>query len=58
MKCKYCNELLEDGVTVYAGASILGGETVIGAGAVIGANAFVTASVEPGATVIGHRGPG
>ena len=49
---------LEDGVTVYAGASILGGETVIGAGAVIGANAFVTASVEPGATVIGHRGPG
>ena len=46
---------LEDGVTVYAGASILGGNTVIGAGAVIGANAFVTGSVEPGATVIGHR---
>lgn len=46
---------LEDGVTVYAGASILGGETVIGQGAVIGANAFVTGSVEPGATVIGHR---
>lgn len=49
---------LEDGVTVYAGASILGGDTVIGAGAVIGANAFVTGSVEPGATVIGHRGHG
>lgn len=49
---------LEDGVTVYAGASILGGETVIGAGAVIGANAFVTDSVEPCATVIGHRGLG
>ena len=47
---------LEDGVTVYAGASILGGETVIGKNAVIGANAFVTGSVEPGATVIGHRG--
>lgn len=46
---------LEDGVTVYAGASILGGDTVIGQGAVIGANAFVTGSVEPGATVIGHR---
>lgn len=46
---------LEDGVTVYAGASILGGETVIGRDAVIGANAFVTASVEPGAVVIGHR---
>lgn len=48
---------LEDGVTVYAGASILGGDTVIGKNAVIGANAFVTGSVEPGATVIGHRGP-
>lgn len=47
---------LQDGVTVYAGASILGGDTVVGAGAVIGANAFVTRSVEPGATVIGHRG--
>lgn len=46
---------LEDGVTVYAGATILGGDTVIGKDAVIGANAFVTRSVEPGATVIGHR---
>lgn len=46
---------IEDAVTVYAGASILGGDTVIGKGAVIGANAFVTASVEPGAVVIGHR---
>ena len=46
---------LEDGVTVYAGATILGGDTVIGRDAVIGANAFVTRSVEPGATVIGHR---
>lgn len=44
-----------DAVTIYAGASILGGDTVIGEGAVIGANAFVTASVEPGAVVIGHR---
>ena len=46
---------IADAVTVYAGASILGGDTVIGEGAVIGANAFVTASVEPGAVVIGHR---
>ena len=46
---------IEDAVTIYAGASILGGDTVIGKGAVIGANAFVTASVEPGAVVIGHR---
>ena len=46
---------IEDAVTIYAGASVLGGETVIGRGAVIGANAFVTASVEPGAVVIGHR---
>ena len=46
---------IEDAVTIYAGASILGGETVIGKGAVIGANAFVTASVEPGAVIIGHR---
>ena len=46
---------IEDGVTIYASASILGGDTVIGAGATIGGNAFVTASVEPGAVVIGHR---
>lgn len=46
---------IADNVTIYAGASILGGDTVIGAGAVIGGNAFVTGSVEPGATVIGHR---
>lgn len=46
---------IEDAVTIYAGASILGGDTVIGKGAVIGANAFVTASVGPGAVVIGHR---
>ncbi len=46
---------IEDAVTIYAGASILGGDTVIGKGAVIGANAFVTASVEPGAVIIGHR---
>lgn len=46
---------IEDAVTIYAGASILGGDTVIGKGATVGANAFVTASVEPGAVVIGHR---
>lgn len=45
---------IEDEVTIYANASILGGDTVIGVGATIGGNAFVTASVAPGATVIGN----
>ena len=55
LKGKKRHPTIEDAVTIYAGASILGGDTVIGQGAVIGANAFVTASVEPGAVVIGHR---
>ena len=55
LKNKKRHPTIEDAVTVYAGASILGGDTVIGRGAVIGANAFVTASVEPGAVVIGCR---
>lgn len=55
LKGKKRHPTIEDAVTIYAGASILGGDTVIGHGAVIGANAFVTASVEPGAVVIGCR---
>lgn len=55
LKGKKRHPTIEDAVTIYAGASILGGDTVIGRGAVIGANAFVTASVAPGAVIIGCR---
>lgn len=57
LKGKKRHPTIEDAVTIYAGASILGGDTVIGKGAVIGANAFITASVAPGAVVIGHPDP-
>ncbi len=43
--------ILEDDVTVYAGATILGRVT-IGAGAVIGGNVWVTHDVAPGARVL------
>lgn len=46
---------LEDGVTVYAGASILGGDTVIGAGSTIGGNVWLVQSVEPGSKVFGRE---
>jgi len=42
--------VLEDGVTIYAGATILGRIT-IGRGAVIGGNLWVTRDVPPGATL-------
>ena len=42
---------LEDGVTVYSGASILGGETVVGKGVVLGSNVFITKSVLTGTKV-------
>ncbi|MCA9578807.1 MAG: serine acetyltransferase [Polyangiales bacterium] len=45
---------LEDGVTVYAGASILGGDTVIGKGSVIGGNVWLTRSVPPGSKIFGR----
>ena len=45
---------LEDGVTVYAGASILGGDTIIGAGSVIGGNVWLTRSVPPGSKIFGR----
>lgn len=43
--------ILEDNVTVYAGATILGRVT-IGAGAIIGGNVWLTRDVEPGAKVV------
>lgn len=46
--------VLEDNVTVYAGATILGRVT-IGAGAVIGGNVWVTENVPPGARVTQSR---
>jgi len=47
--------IVEDDVTIYAGATILGGETVIGRGAVIGGGAWITESVAPGARIQGGR---
>ncbi|MHC4128617.1 MAG: serine O-acetyltransferase, partial [Planctomycetota bacterium] len=46
--------VLEDHVTVYAGATILGGETIIGAGSVVNGGVFLTGPVPPGHIV---RGP-
>ena len=39
--------IIEDDVTIYAGATILGGKTVIGQGSVIGGNVWLTESVPP-----------
>jgi serine O-acetyltransferase len=44
--------VLEDGVTVHAGAKIIGSVTV-GAGSVVGANAVVVRDVPPGSTAVG-----
>jgi serine O-acetyltransferase len=46
--------ILEDNVTVYAGATILGRVTV-GKGAVIGGNVWLTHDVAPGARVVQQR---
>lgn len=46
--------ILEDGVTVYAGATILGRVT-IGSGAVIGGNVWITADVPAGARISQER---
>lgn len=49
--------VLEDGVTVHAGAKVIGGIT-LGAGSTVGANAVVVRDVPPGATAVGvpaHR---
>lgn len=47
--------ILEDNVTVYAGASILGRIT-IGKGAVIGGNVWLTKSVAPGEKIVQSHG--
>lgn len=47
--------ILEDNVTVYAGASILGRIT-IGAGSVIGGNVWLTRSVPPGSKIVQASG--
>lgn len=47
--------ILEDNVTVYAGASILGRIT-IGEGAVIGGNVWLTKSVPPGGKIVQSHG--
>jgi serine O-acetyltransferase len=44
--------IVEDNVTLYAGATIIGGETVIGAGSTIGANVFLLHSVPPNSLVV------
>jgi serine O-acetyltransferase len=44
--------VLEDGVTVHAGAKVIGGVTV-GAGSTIGANAVVVRDVPPGTVAVG-----
>lgn len=46
--------ILEDGVTVYAGATILGRVTV-GRGAVVGGNVWITADVPAGAKIAQER---
>jgi serine O-acetyltransferase len=46
--------ILEDGVTVYAGATILGRVT-IGADSIIGGNVWITSDVPPGSRVIPPR---
>jgi serine O-acetyltransferase len=46
--------VLEDHVTVYAGATILGGDTIIGAGSVINGGVFLMTSIPTGHIV---RGP-
>ncbi len=47
MANKRRHPVIEDNVTIYAGATILGGETVIGKGSVIGGNTWITESVRP-----------
>lgn len=44
--------IIEDNVTIYAGAKIIGGIT-IGKGAIIGANAVVTRNVRENSSVVG-----
>jgi len=44
--------VIEDHVTIYAGATIMGGDTVVGEGSTIGANVFLTSSVPAHSLVV------
>lgn len=44
--------VIEDGVTIYAGACVIG-QIVVGSGSTIGANSVVLSSVPSGSTVVG-----
>ncbi len=54
VKGKLRHPVLEDNVTVYAGATILGRIT-IGAGSIIGGNVWLTHSVPPGSRLVQQR---
>ena len=45
---KQRHPIIEDGVTIYAGATILGGKTRIGQGVTIGGNTWITRSIAAG----------
>ena len=51
MKYQKRHPVVEENVTIYAGATILGGETVIGKNTTIGGNVWLTESVPPDSVV-------
>ena len=51
MKYQKRHPVVEENVTIYAGATILGGETVIGKNTTIGGNVWLTESVPPNSVV-------
>jgi len=51
LRGKQRHPIIEDDVTIYAGAVILGGQTVIGHGATVGGSVFITESIPPFHTV-------
>lgn len=48
--------IIEDEVTIYAGATILGGDTIVGARSVIGGNVWLVESVPPDSIVMMEGG--
>ncbi|KAB2337592.1 serine acetyltransferase [Cytobacillus depressus] len=44
--------VIEDNVTVYAGATILGGETIVGKDSIVGGNVWLTKSIPAGSKVV------
>ncbi|WP_453989937.1 serine O-acetyltransferase [Bacillus nitroreducens] len=44
--------VIEDNVTIYAGATILGGDTVIGRDSIVGGNVWLTKSIPAGSKVV------